>query len=263
MAGDCQWCFFKDKNNDFCVIGDLNWKVQAKTERYNQEDQVLTIPGFYRHTFKFESIQSSSWMTRFNLKKLVYNTMQYIMAEYTIGLKFEIYYWYADQALCVSSGLFITPADFTLVSTSKLEQCSRVVIKCIDSWSSWTDENELLFGTCSLSSSEDFTIYQFKPIETEFTHYIIGSEKYQANYCFPGPTPMYSPFDTYPNNFLYADWLSQNEIAYAFRTALAGLPSFNPAFDVPVERQNSWSKIYENLSTVLTQDMPKWMGIDE
>ena len=27
MAYDCTWCFFKDKNNDFCVSGDINWKL--------------------------------------------------------------------------------------------------------------------------------------------------------------------------------------------------------------------------------------------
>jgi hypothetical protein len=35
MAYDCQWCFFKDANNDFCVLGDLNWKLEAKTEKQN------------------------------------------------------------------------------------------------------------------------------------------------------------------------------------------------------------------------------------
>lgn len=31
MASDCKWCFFSDVNNDFCVEGDLNWKIETKT----------------------------------------------------------------------------------------------------------------------------------------------------------------------------------------------------------------------------------------
>lgn len=33
MAYDCMWCFFKDKNNNFCVSGDLNWKLESKTSK--------------------------------------------------------------------------------------------------------------------------------------------------------------------------------------------------------------------------------------
>ena len=139
MAYDCQWCFFKDANNDFCILGDLNWKLDMKTEKYNQEDLVLTIPGHYRHTFIYQTTQSGAWMTQFNLKKLYYNTITYNMVEFTAGLKFEMYYWYADQAVCLDMAVFIKPTDFNIVSATKLEQCSRVLIKCIDNWDSWTN----------------------------------------------------------------------------------------------------------------------------
>ena len=37
MAYDCMWCFFKDKNNNFCVSGDLNWKVASSSSRSTKE----------------------------------------------------------------------------------------------------------------------------------------------------------------------------------------------------------------------------------
>jgi hypothetical protein len=77
MAYDCSWCFFKDKNNDFCVSGDLNWKLQAKTAKNYQEAQVLTIMPHYKHSWSYETVQSGTWFTQFNLKKLFWNTLTY------------------------------------------------------------------------------------------------------------------------------------------------------------------------------------------
>ena len=28
---ECEWCFFKDRNNDFCVTCDINWKLESKS----------------------------------------------------------------------------------------------------------------------------------------------------------------------------------------------------------------------------------------
>lgn len=259
MANDCQWCFFKDKNNEWCILGDLNWKVESKTSKYNQEDSVLSVPGHYRHDFKFQSTQSSTWTTNFQLKKLVANNIQYLMKEYTVGLKFEVYYWYKDAAMCINMAMFITPTEFDLISASQLEKCTRVIVKCLDDWSSWTDENELLFGTCTLSDKQDFSIYKYNPIETEFTHYFIGNDKYQENYCFPGPTPFYSPFDKYPNNWFYANWVSEQELLNALTVAWQGLPSFNPAFDGPVVR-SSWDDIYANVQNAVNLNLERVLG---
>jgi hypothetical protein len=35
QAYDCQWCFFKDKNNDWCILLDLNWRLDSANENYN------------------------------------------------------------------------------------------------------------------------------------------------------------------------------------------------------------------------------------
>jgi hypothetical protein len=43
-------------------------------------------------------------------------------------------------------------------------------VKCLDDWSSWTSEDELLLETCTLSSSEDITVYSYKPFEVLFTN---------------------------------------------------------------------------------------------
>lgn len=61
--------------------------------------------------------------------------------------------------MCLNFAAFITPTDFNWISATKVEKCERVLIKCIDNWDSWTDEDELLIGTCTLSSSEDITVY--------------------------------------------------------------------------------------------------------
>ena len=32
---DCEWCFFKDTNNHFCLSGNVDWKIETKTSRLN------------------------------------------------------------------------------------------------------------------------------------------------------------------------------------------------------------------------------------
>jgi hypothetical protein len=116
------------------------------------------------------------------------------MDEYKMGLRLEMYYWYKEGALCFAMAPWISASRFAILSAIKFEQCSRVVIKCLDNWDSWKDPNELLFGTCTLSSSEEVAVWEFKPIEAEYRKYLIGDKTYVANYCFPGPTPFYSPW---------------------------------------------------------------------
>jgi hypothetical protein len=94
MASDCKWCFFNDVNNDFCIEGDLNWKIDSKATQEYKADTYLTLPPHYNHTFTYQTTQSGAWITRFNLKKMYYNQMTYTMNEFTTGLRFQFYYWY-------------------------------------------------------------------------------------------------------------------------------------------------------------------------
>jgi len=90
---------------------------------------------------------------------LAYNQITYTMSEFTFGGKFQFYYWYKSYAICFNFAAFVTPTDYNVISASKLEKCDKVLVKCFDNWDSWTDEDELLIGTCTLSSSEDVTLY--------------------------------------------------------------------------------------------------------
>jgi len=159
----------------------------------------------------------------------------------------EMYYWYDEAALCLSMAPFITPAKFTILSASKFEQCARVVVKCLDNWDAWKDEKELLMGTCSLSSSEDVTVYEFYPIEKDFSHYLIGSDKYAVNYCFPGTSPFYTPWEKYENNLWYANWSAIKQLTFMFKSAAAGLPSVNPSFEGPTVTSQRVLNLYENM----------------
>lgn len=120
MAYDCMWCFFKDKNNNFCISGDLNWKVESTSSKRYQRDQVLQVPPFYRHTFTYQTTQSGSWFTEFNLKKLFYNSITYALQEFNAGLRLEIYYWYQSYALCFNVVGFVSPFNFKINTQTKL-----------------------------------------------------------------------------------------------------------------------------------------------
>jgi len=49
-AYDCEWCFFKDANNDFCISGNVDWKIESKTTKINQEDIVNSVNPHYKHS---------------------------------------------------------------------------------------------------------------------------------------------------------------------------------------------------------------------
>jgi len=155
---------------------------------------------------------------------------------------------------------FIEPVDFNIMSATKLEQCSRVIIKCLDNWDNWSNPDELLLGTCTLSSSEDVTVYQFKPVEVTYNKYLLGTNTYVENFCWPGPTPLYSPWDKYPNNFMYANFMAYEDLYTAFKAAYIGLPSNNAAFDGPIQR-DSWTNIYKNMSDLITRDLSHYLGL--
>lgn len=53
MANDVKFCFLKDDNNDYCVEGDLNWKVEFKTEQEFKKDFTLTTKPHFNYTFTY------------------------------------------------------------------------------------------------------------------------------------------------------------------------------------------------------------------
>ena len=51
-----------------------------------------------------------------------------------------------------------------------------------------------------MSSGTEYTLWEYKPIEKEEERYYFGDETYTPNYCWPGPSPFYSPLLMYPDN---------------------------------------------------------------
>lgn len=168
--------------------------------------------------------------------------MTYDLASFIFGLRFEIYYWYLDQAFCFNFATYQNPVTFTVKSATKLEQCSKTLIKCVDNWSQWTNKDELLIGDCTLSSSEDVKVWEWKPIETLYEKYWLGANQYLGNYCWPGPSPFYSPFDKYPDNPFWAIVQMYSSLTTAFKAARLGLAYNQQAFEGPVVR-DSWETI--------------------
>jgi hypothetical protein len=236
---DCSWCFFKDANNDFCVSGDINWKLSSKTEKYNQEATQLAVEPHYKHTFSYETEQSGAWFSQFNLKKFFWNSLTYTLSSFIAGLRFEMYYWYLDQAFCFNLASYINPVSFTVTSATKLEQCSKTIVKCLDNWDQLTNVDELLIGECVLSSSEDVAIYDYKAVENLYTKYWLGADAYYANYCWPGPSPFYSKFEEFPDNPFWAITQMYSSLTGAFTVARRGLEYNAKAFAAPVVR-NTW-----------------------
>ena len=65
-AYDCEWCFMKDKNNQFCISGDVDWKLtQLPYTTYNGD----ATNGYSLLRLSYESEQLVKWQSIFNLKK--------------------------------------------------------------------------------------------------------------------------------------------------------------------------------------------------
>ena len=68
------------------------------------------------------------------------------------------------------------------------------------------------------------TVYEFKPVETTgYTYFWLGADSYIANYCWPGPTPLSTLLDKYPDNPLYAMFMAYGDLNSAFKAAWMGL----------------------------------------
>lgn len=134
-----------------------------------------------------------------------------------------------------------------------------MLIKCFDNWDDWKSIDQRLLGNCLLSSDETVTMYKYAPIENELTHYWMGNDTYMENYCWPGPTPLYSNWMKFPDNPIWAfintikavqkDW---------FMAAYMGLPSNNPAFKGPINRR-PWSEILSESKALFTEYMDSVM----
>lgn len=61
------------------------------------------------------------------------------MKEFKYGTKFQWYYWYDEQAVCLNFAAYITPVTFDLVTATKFTGCQRVLIKCLENWDNWKD----------------------------------------------------------------------------------------------------------------------------
>ena len=49
MAFDCEWCFFKDSNNDYCIQGSTDWIVGVEHKIDSSDSTVSGIPPFFRY----------------------------------------------------------------------------------------------------------------------------------------------------------------------------------------------------------------------
>ena len=119
MVSDVKWCFLKDDNNEYCIEGDTNMKFEFKTDQEFKIDASTVAPHF-NYTLTFQLTQSSTWFSKFLMKKLISNQVTANMLEHRYGVKFQFYYWYSYQAVCLNFAFYTSPVQFTLLSTTKL-----------------------------------------------------------------------------------------------------------------------------------------------
>lgn len=86
----------------------------------------------------FNSTQSFNWQSLFNLKRFYYNSLIFDISKFVLGVRWEIFYYISDAALCMNFVHTITPVIITLSMENKLEQCSKVLINCFDDWTLWS-----------------------------------------------------------------------------------------------------------------------------
>ena len=224
MAFDCEWCFFKDSNNDYCIQGSADWIVGVEHKIDSSDSTVSGIPPFFRYQFDYKSTQSGLWTHKFNLKRLYFNQLVWTLASFFYGLRFETYYWKEDYAFCLNIATFANPIKMTITSSTKVEQCSMVLVTSYDNWDRWYLNTSKLIdvdNNCGLSSNSDITVwsYDFEPKAIE--RYWFGASQadgFLYNYCFPGPTPFYSYFNKYPNNIVYAWKKTIDALMYLYRS---------------------------------------------
>lgn len=222
----------KDQNNRYCVAGDVDWTLKQIPYTAYQQSK------YYQISMSYQSEQALSWQSLFNLNKLYYNEIVYSIDSFKMGVKFELFNWYEEQAYCLNVATYAEPQTVKVTATNKFEQCAKVLVKCLDDWSLWTDRDEKLLGDCSQSSSSGLEVWTWKtfelvPTTSQWEHYWLGSATYEKNYCFPGPTPLYSPYDKYPSNWMHAFVLMVEDLTTAFKAGRLLLDYQSTMYDSP------------------------------
>lgn len=98
------------------------------------------------------------------------------------------------------------------------------VITSMDNWDRWFKEDQKLIDVsnkCALSANSDITVWKYDFVPTRIDKYWLGANTFLYNYCFPGPTPLYSFFERYPDNLLYAIKKSIDAVYYLYKTGRA------------------------------------------
>ena len=126
------------------------------------------------------------------------------MPEFVWAIRYEIVYWTDQEALCLNFLTNVKPISFKLTTNNRFGQCSKTVIKCLDNWETWTKLDAKWLESCRQSSGTEYKLWEYKPIEKEEERYWFGDKTYTPNYCWPGPSPIYSPLMQYPDNIFLA-----------------------------------------------------------
>jgi len=126
------------------------------------------------------------------------------MPKFKFALRFEATYWLDNEALCLNVLTVTDPISFKLTTNNRFGQCSKKVINCLDDWSTWTKSDAKWLDSCRQSSGTDYKLWEYKPITKEEERYFLGDLNFTPNYCWPGPSPLYSPLMQYPDNWILA-----------------------------------------------------------
>ena len=118
----------------------------------------------YNQIFDLEFTTSANYESAIILKKMFSQTIALQMEEMRSSIRFQMFYWIYEEALCFTFGGFTTPVKFKLTVNSKFEECSKIIINCFDDWQYWTKVDAKWFDKCQLSSGTEVTLYEWKPV---------------------------------------------------------------------------------------------------
>ena len=92
----------------------------------------------------------------------MYSSIDFSIASFKTGLRWEFIYWMDQQAVCLNLVHYLTPITITIKINNKFEECSKVLINCLDDWTLWTDPKKatiLDLASCQLSGGAEFVLY--------------------------------------------------------------------------------------------------------
>ena len=130
------------------------------------------------------------WRQDFNLERMFGQELEFAIERFDVGARLEAVWWLEMQAVCLNVVQTYTPIRVTITTNNKLEECDKQLITVINDQSLWTDGDAawLDWSKCDLASGSDWNMYEFA-IEATTDLYILGSEAYDKDICFPGNTP--------------------------------------------------------------------------